>query len=128
MSDEITLTLPQQKPFYGVAHLVLGGLAVRLDLTFETLEDLQLALEGLLERAKPDEDVTLSVRVREGVLDARVGPVDADALRGELEREPGDEVGLRRILDTVVDRIELAERDGKQWVELTKSVGGTTKA
>ena len=32
----------------GVAHLVLGGLAVRLDLTIENLEDLQLALDALL--------------------------------------------------------------------------------
>ena len=123
MPDEITLTLPPQKPFYGVAHLVLGGLAVRLDLTFEALEDLQLALDGLLERAQPHEDVTLSVRVRDGVLDARVGPLDTDALRGELEDEPDDEVGLRRVLDTVVDRVELGESDGEEWVQLSKTFG-----
>jgi len=28
--DEITLTLPAEREFYRVAHLVLGGLAVRL--------------------------------------------------------------------------------------------------
>jgi len=39
--DEITLTVPRERPFYRVAHLVLGGLAVRLDLTYDTLEDLQ---------------------------------------------------------------------------------------
>ena len=33
MTDEIRLTLPRERPFYGIAHLVLGGLAVRLDLT-----------------------------------------------------------------------------------------------
>ena len=38
--DEITLTLPRQRDFHRVAHLVLGGLAVRLELTIETLEDL----------------------------------------------------------------------------------------
>ncbi len=120
--DEITLTLPPQKPFYGVAHLVLGGLAVRLDLTFETLEDLQLALEGLLERAKPNRDVTVTVRVREGAIDASVGPVDGEALKGELERDPGEELGLRRILDTVVDAVELGENDGEHWVTLRKTV------
>ena len=36
--DEICLTLPADEAFHGVAHLVLGGLAVRLDLTYEDLE------------------------------------------------------------------------------------------
>ena len=31
MTDEITLTLPREPEFHRVAHLVLGGLAVRLD-------------------------------------------------------------------------------------------------
>jgi len=34
-------------------------------------------------------------------------------------------VGLRRILDTVVDRVELSERDGGEWVELTKTIERT---
>ena len=129
MSDEITLTLPPQKPFYGVAHLVLGGLAVRLDLSFETLEDLQLAAEGLLDRAKPDEDVTVSVRVHEGTLDARIAPIDAEALKRELAREAGDEISLRRVLDTVVDRVVVGESAGEHWVELSKSVtaGGVAR-
>ena len=126
MSDEITLTLPPQKPFYGVAHLVLGGLAVRLDLSFKTLEDLQLAVEGLLDRAKPDEDVTVSVRVHEGTLDARIAPIDAEALKRELAREAGDEISLRRVLDTVVDRVVVGESAGEHWVELSKSVTAGT--
>ena len=32
--DEISLTLPADEEFRRVAHLVVGGLAVRLDLTF----------------------------------------------------------------------------------------------
>jgi hypothetical protein len=42
--DEITLTLPRDREFHRVAQLVLGGLAVRLELTIEMLEDLQLGL------------------------------------------------------------------------------------
>ena len=48
MTDEIVLTLPRDREFHGVAHLVVGGLGSRLDLTIEHLEDLQLALEALL--------------------------------------------------------------------------------
>ena len=48
--DEITLTLPRAREFHNVAHLVLAGLALRLNLTIETLEDLQIALGAVLDR------------------------------------------------------------------------------
>jgi uncharacterized protein YecA (UPF0149 family) len=48
-TDEITLTLPRDRNYYEIAHLVLGGLAVRHNLTVESLEDLQVALDELLE-------------------------------------------------------------------------------
>ena len=118
MTDEITLTLPRERPYFRIAHLVLGGLAVRLDLTFEHLEDLQLALAGVLERRDDgDEEVTVSVRVEGGTLRTRVGPFDPEHLRSELEAT-GDGIGLRRLLDTVVDRAELNGR----YIELTKTV------
>ena len=49
-ADSITLSLPHAKPYHGVARLVVGGLAARLELSYEHLEDLQLALESVLER------------------------------------------------------------------------------
>ena len=121
MTDEITLTLPRMREFVRIAHLVLGGLAVRLDLTFENLEDLQLALAGLLDRPDAEGFVTLAVRVEDGTLRASVGPFD-DGFLAELEREPEDAVGLRRVLETVVDHVDLGTRDGGTWVELTKVV------
>jgi len=121
VTDEITLTLPADDEFHRIAHLVIGGLAVRLDLTFETLEDLNLALENLLERRPLDGDLVVSVRVDGSDLLARVGPFTTD-LRGQLEREPADGVGLRRVLETVTDRFEVAESNGAQWVELHKTV------
>jgi hypothetical protein len=122
MPDEISLTLPRSRPFYRVAHLVVGGLAVRLDLTFEHLEDIQLALAGLLDRPGADGDVTVTVRVEGETIRASVGPFADESLRGELESDAGDELGLRRLLDTVVDRVEVGEGEGGQWVELTKTV------
>ena len=50
MSDEIVLTLPRERRFYDVAHLVVSGLGARLNLTMDNLADLQLALDGLLPR------------------------------------------------------------------------------
>src|SRR5262249_40212817 len=54
VADEITLTIPRDPEFHRVAHLVLGGLAVRLDLTIENLEDLEIALDAILDRTDPD--------------------------------------------------------------------------
>ena len=120
--DEITLTVPRERPFYAVAHLVLGGLAVRLNLTLETLEDLQVALAGLLERSDASTEVTMRVRVMEGRLEAELGPFDGAGIRNELEREPAEELGLRRILDTVVDEVTVDARDDGAWVVLQKVV------
>jgi hypothetical protein len=118
-ADEISLTLPAEDEFQGVAHLVLGGLAVRLDLTFETLEDLELGLDAVLGRMQTGGDVTVALRVQPGEFVTRVGPI-GDGLREQIEGPAKEELGLRRILDTVADRVEFSA-DGR-WVELAKRV------
>ena len=50
-----------------------------------------------------------------------MGPFD-DGIRDELAREVENGVGLRRVLETVVDRVDLGTRDDGTWVELTKTV------
>ena len=117
--DEIILTIPREEPFHEVAHLVLGGVAARLDLTFESIDDLETALDAVLERASADGDVTVQLRLADGAIVTRVGPFAADRLRAELERDAPDDVTLRRVLDTVVDRYEL---DADGWLELTKGL------
>ena len=103
--DEITLTLPHEREFHRVAHLVLGGLALRLELTIETLEDLQLALSTILDRAKGDGEVTVSMALIDGVLETSIGPVDlSDELAGG---EDDQGLSLRRILWTVVDDVQV---------------------
>jgi hypothetical protein len=103
--DEITLTLPHEREFHRVAHLVLGGLAVRLELTIETLEDLQLALSTILDRTKGAGDVTVSMALIDGVIETSIGPVD---LSDELAGGDDDQtLSLRRILSTVVDDVQV---------------------
>jgi anti-sigma regulatory factor (Ser/Thr protein kinase) len=118
--DEITLTVPRDPRFYGVANLVLGGLALRLNLTLESLEDLQVAVDGLLDREDRSDEVTLRVRVTDGGLEAELGPFDGSGIRSDLEREAGEELGLRRILDAVVDEVRVEARDDGAWVVLQK--------
>ena len=59
--DRIQLTLPAEEDFRHVAHLVVGGLGVRLDLTFEDLDDLQVALEALLGCRDDDGEIVITV-------------------------------------------------------------------
>ena len=118
IADEIRLTLPADDAFRGVAHLVLGGLAARLNLSFENLEDLELALDTLLERPNDGRDVTLHVFVDDSELRMVVGPFAS--VRAELEEGGANSLNLGRILGAVSDSVEIEDRDGSQWVELTK--------
>jgi hypothetical protein len=120
VTDQITLSMPRERPFFGVARLVLAGLAARLDVTVEHLEDLELALDGLLERREGAEQITLSLRVDGDDLQARVGPFRGGAVRAELEGEPGENLSLRRLLDAVVDNYEVEDRADGSWVEIGK--------
>ena len=120
MTDQITLTMPRERPFFGVARLVLAGLATRLDVTVEHLEDLELALDALLERRDGPPEVTVALGVEEKALQASVGPFRDGELRAELQGEPAAALSLRRLLDAVVDSYQVVDRDGGTWVDLTK--------
>jgi hypothetical protein len=122
MTDQITLTMPRERPYFGVARLVLAGLATRLDVTVESLEELELALDGLLERRDGAAEITLSLDIADSELHATVGPFQGGDLRAELEGELGEALSLRRLLDAVVDRYEIADREDGAWVELSKRV------
>jgi anti-sigma regulatory factor (Ser/Thr protein kinase) len=124
MSDEITLVLPAQEDFRPIVHLVVGGLAVRLDLTMDALEDLQVALDALLVRRDDDGDVTVRVVFDERVMRATVGPLPS-AILDDFERD-GNELGLRRVLETVCEAVDVEERNGEAWVELTKQTTAPT--
>ncbi len=128
MNDEIRLTIPHDRALYSVAHLVVGGLGIRLELTIEDLEDLQLALDAVLERTRAGEDVTIAVRLKDGAIQTAIGPM-REGVREELElaASEDEDVGLRRILDTVVDRVELEPGEGGDWVTMTKAVAGGSK-
>jgi hypothetical protein len=120
MTDQITLTMPRERPFFGVARLVLAGLATRLDVTVESLEDLELALDGVLERRDGGDEITVTLDIDGNELHTRVGPFRGDGLRAELEGEPGESLSLRRLLDAVVDGYEVSEEDDGVWLELRK--------
>jgi hypothetical protein len=123
-ADSITLSIPHEKPFHSVARLVVGGLAARLDLSYEHLEDLQLALASVLERDGYISGREVKVRLDVGPdsIGMLIGPLDPNELRADLEREGEEGVPLSRLLDTLVDEMGLEEGEGGHWLRLDKKV------
>ena len=120
MSDVVTLQLPRDRDFFGVAHLVLGGLGARFDVTYDVLDDITTALDELMDRHEAIDDVTLEVEVGEGEITTTVGPFSGRVIDELHASDAG--LGLRRVLETVVDKVSVTERDGGHWVELRKHV------
>jgi anti-sigma regulatory factor (Ser/Thr protein kinase) len=122
VTDTIRLTIPHQPPYHGVALLVVGGLAARLDLSYESLEDLQLALENVLENDgyATEPQVTVELEVEDGSLAMTVGPLDGDAVKTALEEDGDDRISLGRLLATLVEDVQLMRREDGDWLRLDK--------
>jgi hypothetical protein len=108
VTDQISLTIPSATRFRGVATLVLGGIGSRLDLPYERVDDLQLAVLSVLE-ASGDERVTVEVQAEESGLLVSVGPLTDGSATDEA---------LSRVLDPLVDSVESSQRDGRVWLAL----------
>lgn len=119
MGEEIRLVIPAEEDFRPIAHLVTGGLAARLDVTFDDLDDLQLAIEALLALRDDSAELVVSLDADGGMLRASLGPFTPEALH---DGDSDGRLDLRRVLDTVCDTHEIEQRDGGCWVELTKRI------
>lgn len=124
MTRTIKLSIPHDPPYHGVARLVVGGLAARLDVSYEQLEDLQLALASVLEDGSyvRDEQVNVELEVGDGVLSMLVGPMDGRRLRADLDDDSEERIGLGRLLGTVVEDVGVEERPDGEWLRLEKRV------
>ena len=125
--DRIELTTPLGRAWQPVIRMVLGGIADRLDLGFDELDDLQLAVEQLLAEGDPQDPVTLSFELLGKGVRTRIGPLRDTAMANALQGPPpgpGD-LTLPRILSTVVDSYGVEDAaDGQLVVRLEKAVRG----
>lgn len=120
---DIKLRIPHEKPYHGIARLVVGGLAARLDLSYEHLDDLQLALVTVLENDgySLGPEVTVELHVHDEGVGMVIGPLQGPEVRADLDKN-GDAIGLGRLLSTVVERVELEQREDGGWLRLEKRV------
>jgi hypothetical protein len=124
-TDEIRLVIPAEEDFRPIAHLVTGGLAMRLDVTYDDLDDLQVGLEALLALRDDADELVLALSADGSVLRASLGPFAPEKLH-EGEEDGG--LDLHRVLATVCDTHEIEEREGAAWVELSKQIASTAGA
>lgn len=125
MFDCIELTTPVGRAWEPVVRMVLGGIADRLDLGFDQLDDLQLAVERLLAEGDPQNPVKLSFELLDRGVRTRVGPLRATALAEALQgpQPPPGQLTLPRILSTVVDSYGVERvADGHLVVRLDKAI------
>ena len=124
MTAPIRLKIPHQPPYHGVARLVVGGLAARLDVSYEQLEDLQLALASVLEDDSYvlEPEVTVELGVGENTLSLFVGPLDGQRLQADLDDNRDDRIALGRLLGTLVDEVSVETRGDGDWLRLEKRV------
>jgi hypothetical protein len=118
-TEEIRLVIPAEEDFRPIAHLVTGGLAMRLDVTYDDLDDLQVGIEALLGLRDDAGELVVSLSADDGVLHASLGPFSPDRVH-TAETDGG--LDLHRVLETVCDTHEVEERDGDAWIELTKRI------
>ena len=108
MDDSILLTIPTGPRLLNVATLVLGGIGSRLHMSYEKMDDLQLATLSALSASDGD-TVTLEIRASDAEVSVGIGPLAGGS---------GEDAALRRVLDRLVDGVEASSRDGHEWLTL----------
>ncbi len=115
-AERVTLTVPGGRGSIGIVRLFVGGLAARLDLGYDTMDDLQLALESVLLASAPRGEVTVEARIEDDAVSVLVGPFERDPLHAEASRP--DSLEPARLLAALVAGAESSARDGGHWLRL----------
>jgi anti-sigma regulatory factor (Ser/Thr protein kinase) len=130
VTQAIELRIPNERPFHGVARLVVGGLAARHNLSYEALEDLQLALVTVLEGGaySTAAEIRVELEVTDEAIAMAIGPLNGEAVRADLEQSSDGDLGLGRLLGTLVEDVEVEAREDGDWLRLSKRVRGIKPA
>jgi hypothetical protein len=107
--DRVLLSIPADPAYRPALRLLLGGLGNEAQLSYEQVNELQLAVEALLaHRTVAGDKLIIEADVDAGSVELSVGPF-----------VPEDDPGGRRVLDRLVRRARIVlHDDGGEWVEL----------
>jgi hypothetical protein len=120
-ADTITIVLPREG-YEKVARLVAAGVVSRLGFGYETVDDVQLAIELVVHAATGEhEAMTLRLASEGGELTIEIGGVGELSLEQPLHPLDGAGVELGASLARLVDNVEL-RMDPEPSVVLTKTL------
>jgi hypothetical protein len=131
MADSVRLDVPRETGFLPLLHLVLGGIGIRRSLSFDDLDDLQLAVDNVLaEDSPPSGHVSMAVSISEQALGVRLEPLRNPDLRmtlaqGQVAPEAqGRCIDICLLLRSLVDEYLVSDLgDGAYALDLRKLVG-----
>jgi hypothetical protein len=115
-TERVALTLPGERRSIGIVRLFVGGLAARLGLGYETMDDLQLALESVLLKAELRPEITLEATIDGDTVFLTIGPLVRDPLQPETAGP--NELDLGHLLSALVARAESTTLDDGSWLRL----------
>jgi hypothetical protein len=108
--DLVALELPAEAAALPVVRMVVGGMAARVDLSLDELDDLYLAVEqvlGAVPRSGERGRYSIRISTLDGVLRIEIGPYERAGLEHALE-QPCCKLVAR------VAAIDVLDRQGEQ--------------
>jgi hypothetical protein len=118
-TEALVLTLHNERRFYGLVRLLVSGLASQFDLPYEQMDDLQLAVETVLDRdSHRGDEITLRIEPREDSIAVWLRPVDEQ----QTDADDSNQIGLDRVLDNLVDVVDVVSFEGERWLYLEQRI------
>lgn len=120
-ADSIELRVPADPAYLAVIRTATAGLAARMDLTLDEIEDLRIAVDEacallLDHRACPEDSVIATFTVREDTLSVHV--------TGPARTLPARDSFAWSVLEALVGHVETGmDGTGRCWVRLTHTGG-----
>jgi len=123
VTDTVDLHVPADPAYLAVIRTATAGLAARLDLTLDEIEDLRIAVDEacallLDHRSHPGEEVHASFTIHPGLLEVVMsGPTRNLPERGSF---------AWTVLEALVGRVETGPATDGCWIRLTHTGGRTS--
>ena len=115
-ADTVELDVPANPAYLAVVRTATAGLAARLDLTLDQIEDLRIAVDEacallLGGRTHPGETLRTSFTVGEGILDVLIS--------GPATVPPPESSFAWSVLTALVGAVETGSSGTGSWIRLT---------
>ena len=110
MADLIRLEVTATPAAMPIVRMVLGGVAARIDLSLDEIDDLYVAVEQLLSAASDsgeDPRHELAIEVVDDGVSVSVGPFRSSLLRARLAGDGGSGFDLKTVMRGVVESVEV---------------------